>query len=115
MMRDGWKLMVVVLALAGVASSQTYDHDREFFAAMRNGPSSEVVMDDVNVLLHLPALKAEIEERIRQLETEHNYRIRLLIRPVWMGGTVQELAASLQEAWFPYGDGLVMIVESDNR
>lgn len=110
---------VVYLLLASLCAStgQTvlHDYDDVLDKAFREGPGKVEVTDQYHVLRHNPELKAELSEAIRKLEKDYNFRIRLLIRPVWMGGTVQDLAGTLQDAWFPKGDGLVMIIETDNR
>jgi hypothetical protein len=116
MMRFQWIAMVGLLALvADLAWCQTFGHDSQLAATLRDGPPVEAVVDDVDVLRHSPEVKEEIENRIRRLEDRHGFRLRLLLRPVWMSGSEKELAATLQESWFPNGDGLVMIVETDNR
>lgn len=111
--------VVLFLSIAALCASrgqtEQHDHDTLLAKAFREGPGTEEVSDPFQVLRHDPELKAELSEAIRQLEEKHQFRIRLLIRPVWMGGTVQELAGTLQDVWFPKGDGLVMIIETDNR
>lgn len=110
---------VVFLLMAALCAShgqtELHDHDDLLAKAFREGPGKEEVSDPYQVLRNNPELKAELSQAIRTLEKEYNFRIRLLIRPVWMGGTVQELAGTLQDVWFPKGDGLVMIIETDNR
>lgn len=115
MKRASWHWPVILWMIVNLAWGQTYEHDRHMAEALQNGPPAQGVVDDFDVLRNDPALRAELENEIQQLEKDYGYRIRLLMRPVWMGGTVQELAATLQEVWFPNGDGLVMIVETDNR
>ncbi len=110
---------VVFLFMTALCAShgqtEFHDHDELLAKAFREGPGKEEVSDPYHVLRHNPELRAELSQAIRALEEKYNFRIRLLIRPVWMGGTVQELAATLQDVWFPKGDGLVMIIETDNR
>lgn len=60
------------------------------------------------------ALK-RISDQIRQLEADHGYRIYLIVEPVLIASTPQELAAQLRQAWLPKGDGLVVVYESDSR
>lgn len=107
--------LLVASLCASFGQTEFHDHDELLSKAFREGPGQEEVSDPFQVLRQNPELKAELSEVIRQLEDKHKFRIRLLIRPVWMGGTVQELAGTLQDVWFPKGDGLVMIIETDNR
>ena len=111
--------VVVFLLLAAFPSAQgqsnSLEYDQLLAQAYRDGPGEEAVNDPFQVLRSKPALKAELNQAIHGVEKQFGFRIRLMIRPVWMGGTVQELAATLQNVWFPKGDGLVMIVETDNR
>lgn len=106
-------LMAVMSASHG--QPELYEQDELLAKAFREGPGKEEANDPYQVLRNNPGLKSELSQAIGTLEQEYNFRIRLLIRPVWMGGTVQELAGTLQDVWFPKGDGLVMIVETDNR
>jgi hypothetical protein len=111
--------VVVLLLLAGLCTThgqaEFHDHDELLAKAFRDGPGKEAVNDPYQVLRHNPELAAELTQAIDTLEKKYQFRIRVLIRPVWMGGTVQELAGTLQDVWFPKGDGLVMIIETDNR
>lgn len=61
-----------------------------------------------------PALE-RIRGKIRQLRQEHGYRMYLVVEPVFISTTAQELAARLQDAWLPNGDGLVIVFEGDSR
>jgi hypothetical protein len=53
--------------------------------------------------------------KIRQLRQDHGYRMYLVVEPVFISTSAQELAARLQEAWLPDGNGLVIVFESDSR
>jgi uncharacterized membrane protein YgcG len=98
-----------------LGQTELHDHEELLSQAFEEGPSTEEVSDPFRVLRHNPELKAELTQAIRKLEEKYKFRIRVIMRPVWMGGTVQELAVMLQDVWFPKGDGLVMIIETDNR
>lgn len=50
-----------------------------------------------------------------QLEQEHHYRLYFVVEPVLIGTSGSELAARLQEAWLPDGNGLVVVYESGSR
>ncbi len=52
---------------------------------------------------------------IRHLGDEHGYRIYVVAEPVFISTTASELAARLQDAWLPEGNGLVVVFESDSR
>lgn len=60
------------------------------------------------------ALK-RISGQLRQLEADHGYRICLIVEPVLMATTAPELAAHLQQAWLPDGNGLVIVFEAGSR
>lgn len=56
-----------------------------------------------------------ITEKIRQLETTHGFRIYVVAEPVLINDTASGLAAQLQQAWLPEGNGLVVVYEGDSR
>jgi hypothetical protein len=56
-----------------------------------------------------------ISGKFRQLEKNHGYRIYLVVEPVLIATTAAELAAQLQHAWLPAGNGLVVVFEADSR
>jgi len=60
------------------------------------------------------ALK-RISDQLGKLEADHGFHILLLVEPVLIGTTAPELAAQLQQAWLPDGDGLVVVFETDSR
>lgn len=107
--------LLLATLCASHGQTQLHGHDDLFSQAFQNGPGNEEISDPFQVLRHNPELKAELSQAIRALEDKYQFRIRVLLRPVWMAGTVQELAITLQDVWFPQGDGLVMIIETDNR
>jgi hypothetical protein len=59
--------------------------------------------------------KAGISAQFRKLEAEHGFRMLLVVESVLIGTTAPELAARLQQAWLPQGDGLVIVFEADSR
>lgn len=56
-----------------------------------------------------------ISDQVRKLESDHGFRIFLMVEPVLIGTSAPELAAQLQQSWLPDGDGLVVVFESDSR
>lgn len=56
-----------------------------------------------------------ISDQLRKLESDHGFRIYLVVEPVLIATTAPELAAQLQQSWLPEGNGLVVVFESDNR
>lgn len=107
--------LLMAALCAALGQTELHDHDDLLAKAFREGPGEEEISDPFQVLRHNPELKAELTQAIRKVDEKYKFRIRVLIRPVWMGGTVQELAGTLQDVWFPKGNGLVMIIETDNR
>lgn len=105
----------VVMAWTGSALAQNYTYDGLIMESTNMGVPKKALSDDAGVLDTNPELKARLERMLEDLEADFGYRIYVLIRPVWLGGTVHDMAAILQESWFPKGNGLVMVIESDNR
>jgi uncharacterized membrane protein YgcG len=56
-----------------------------------------------------------ITEKIRDLETTHGFRIYVVAEPVLINDTAPGLAARLQQAWLPEGNGLVVVYEGESR
>lgn len=56
-----------------------------------------------------------IADQLRQLDVDHGYKIYLMVEPVLIGTSAQELAAQLRLAWVPDGNGLVVVFEADTR
>jgi hypothetical protein len=56
-----------------------------------------------------------ITDKIRQLEAAHGFRIYVVAEPVLISDTASGLAAQLQQAWLPEGNGLVVVYEGDSR
>lgn len=108
-------LACMIVVLAGFGRAQNFTYDGLMMESAKMGVPEESLSDDAGVLDLHPELKAALQKRLDDLEKDFGYRIYVLIRPVWLGGTVHEMAAILQSSWFPKGDGLVMVIESDNR
>lgn len=53
--------------------------------------------------------------KLRQLQQDHGYRMYVVAEPVFIATTPAELAARLQQAWLPDGNGLVIVFEGDSR
>jgi len=56
-----------------------------------------------------------ISDQFRKLETDHGFRIVLMVEPVLIGTSAPELAGQLRQAWLPDGNGLVVVFEADSR
>ncbi len=77
-------------------------------------PESGVL--DAGGLFHRDAAALErIRGKIRKLHQDHGYRMYVIVEPVFISTTATELAARLQDAWLPEGNGLVVVFESDSR
>lgn len=73
------------------------------------------VQDNAGLFTRDPDRLRAISDRLRELEQRHGFRIYVVTEPVVMGSSSIELAARLQQAWLPDGDGFVIVFESDNR
>ena len=73
------------------------------------------IRDNAGLFIRDPDRLREISDRLRQLEQRHGFHVYVVIEPVVMGSTAVELAARLQQAWLPDGDGFVIVFESDTR
>jgi hypothetical protein len=78
-------------------------------------PPDSGVRDVNGVFDRDPGVLKRISGQLRQLETDHGYRICLMVEPVLMATTAPELAAHLQQAWLPDGNGLVIVFEAGSR
>jgi hypothetical protein len=76
-------------------------------------PASNV-QDNAGLFTRDPDRLRAISERLRTLEQRHGFHLYLVIEPVMIGSSAVELAARLQQAWLPDGDGFVLVFESDN-
>ncbi len=112
-----WRLFLVVglgiLAWAGSARAQELP---EWLSKSANSkPPDYGVRDENGFFTRDSGALKRISEQVRQLEAEHGFKIYLLVEPVLIATSAPELAARLQQAWLPMGDGLVVVYESDNR
>lgn len=60
------------------------------------------------------AARKRICDPIQELEKRNGYRIYVVVEPVLLSSTPQELAVQLRQAWLPDGNGLVIVFESDS-
>lgn len=72
------------------------------------------VQDNAGLFTRDPDRLRAISDRLRTLELRHGFHLYIVIEPVVMGSSAVELAARLQQAWLPNGDGFVLVFESDN-
>ena len=73
------------------------------------------VLDVARCLSRDPTALEQISESIQKLARDHDFYIYLVIEPVLIASTPQELAADYRQAWLPGGNGLVLVFESDSR
>lgn len=82
---------------------------------MLERPPESGVLDAGDLFQRDAAALERIREKIRKLHQDHGYRIYVIVEPVFLSTTPTELAARLQDAWLPDGNGLVLAYESDSR
>jgi hypothetical protein len=78
-------------------------------------PPESGVLDTGGLFQRDAAALERVRSKIRKLHQEHGYRMYVVVEPVFMSGTPAELAARLQDAWLPDGNGIVIAFESDSR
>jgi hypothetical protein len=78
-------------------------------------PPESGILDAGGLFQRDTAALDRIRGIIRQLEKNHGYRIYVLVEPLFISTTPTELAARLQDAWLPDGNGVVIVFESDSR
>lgn len=81
----------------------------------RPPPPEHGIADNNQVLSKDPDAVKRIAARIHQLEQEQGFKIYLVVEPVLIGSSVQELANDLRRDWLPEGNGIVLVFESDTR
>lgn len=78
-------------------------------------PPASGIRDEGGFFNRSPGAVTRISDRFRKLESEHGFRMFLMVESVLIGTNAPELAAQLQQAWLPEGNGLVIVFETDNR
>ncbi|MEO5915922.1 MAG: TPM domain-containing protein [Luteolibacter sp.] len=78
-------------------------------------PPAGGILDESRILGRDTELAKRISTRIRKLESEHGYKLYVVVEPVLIGTSAQEQATDLRRNWLPDGDGLVIVFESDSR
>jgi len=109
---------MVTLALWGSLLLQGFGQKDVPESLSQNGlpsPPEFGVMDKNGVFAKNSAVVRRISNRLRKLDEDHGFRIFLVVEPVLLSTSAPELAAQLQQAWLPGGDGLVVVFEADNR
>jgi hypothetical protein len=71
--------------------------------------------DKDGVLSKNPSAQRSIVELIRDLETQHGYRLYVILERAIISSSPSDLASRLQQQWLPDGGGLVFVFESDTR
>lgn len=112
-----WRMILLtglsILAIAGISCAQELP---EWLAKSATAkPPDYGVRDDNGFFNHDSGALKRISEQLRKLETDHGFKMYLLVEPVLIATSAPELAARLQQSWLPRGDGLVVVYESDNR
>lgn len=73
------------------------------------------VQDNAGLFARDPDRLREISDRLRLLDQRHGFHVYVVVESAVMGSSAIELAARLQQAWLPDGDGFVIVFESDTR
>ncbi|BCU76084.1 TPM domain-containing protein [Luteolibacter sp. LG18] len=73
------------------------------------------VQDNAGLYTRNPEGLRVISDRLRGLEQQHGFHLYVVTESVVMGATPVDLAARLQQAWLPEGDGVVLVYEVDTR
>ncbi len=109
-----WILALVTpLLFAGSGACQELP---EWLAGTANArPPDFGVRDESGFFNRNAGAMKRISDQLRQLEADHGFSIHLLVEPVLISSSAQELAAQLQQVWVPDGNGLVVVFEVDNR
>ncbi|MDP4623933.1 MAG: TPM domain-containing protein [Akkermansiaceae bacterium] len=76
-------------------------------------PPPSGLSDEGNVLGKNSDLQQQVLEQLKQLETDHGYRLYVIIERSLIATTPSAMAADLQQEWIPKGEGLVVVFESD--
>jgi hypothetical protein len=76
-------------------------------------PPASGVRDENGVFARNSESLGRISDALRRLEESHGFRIHVVVEPVMIGTSPQELAATLEPEWLPDGDGLIVVYEAD--
>lgn len=109
-------LLAICLWLAAVAWSAAGNPLPEWFAKNRwEKPPESHVRDDNGFFNRTPGMLKALSENLRDLESDHGFRLYLVVEPALIGTTPPEIATTLQDTWVPDGKGLVVVFEADSR
>ncbi|MES2658095.1 MAG: TPM domain-containing protein [Verrucomicrobiota bacterium] len=78
-------------------------------------PPAGGILDESRIFGRDSEVAKRISDRIRKLETDHGYKLYVVVEPVLIGTSAQEQATDLRRNWLPEGDGIVVVFESDSR
>lgn len=78
-------------------------------------PPESGILDAGGLFQRDAAALERIRGKILKLHQDHDCRMYVIVEPVFISTTPTELAARLQDAWLPDGDGLVIAYESNSR
>ncbi|MEP2775786.1 MAG: TPM domain-containing protein [Luteolibacter sp.] len=98
-------MMLIFMAGIGCLSAQALND--------LPAPPPSGLSDEGHVLGNNSDLQREIIGKLKQLETEHGYRLYVILERSLIATTPTGLAADLQQKWMPNGEGLVVVFESD--
>lgn len=114
----GFRYWMATLVLSGSLLLQSFGQQTVPESLKQNGlpdPPEFGVLDTNGVFSKNSVIMRRISDRIRKLEADHGYRLYLVVEPVFLSSSAQELAARLQQAWLSDVDGLVVVFEADSR
>ncbi len=104
-------LLAVGLALPVGGQSQPEWQARNY----AEKPPESGILDASHLLDHHSDSFQRISSEIRKLRADRGFSIYLVLEPVLIGTSVQELANELRRSWLPDGTGVVLVFETDSR
>lgn len=78
-------------------------------------PPPTGLSDEDGVLANIPGSRQRITGVIRSLESQHGYRLYVIIINALVSTAPGDFACRLQQEWLPNGGGLVIVFESDTK
>lgn len=106
--------MMAWLGMLISGAAQTFSGFQSNGKAIEPPPASGI-QDSAGIFRRNPAMLSKVTEDFAELKRQHGFQIYLVVESVLVTGTVQQMAAELQQAWLPKGDGIVLVFEVDTR